>query len=248
MISERQLAKDFNFLWKKHFPLQDPTFTRRFNAQTKTRLKSASGEILLPIPMGENISQYDLVSEIAFEMAFLEQAYPNTENLEARAINLALEKIKRLRGVENPPEYPCAEEIGESTKIVAIYRHFFETNQPIEDFVYRPAIPGIGVLDSMEADFCSSETLYEVKTVNRSIQSHDIRQLVTYLIAGLHSKKFNWSKYCIFNPRRAEIYRGSVSDLLLYLSGVQPAICIHDFSLALEQREEPNDLWMNDRA
>jgi hypothetical protein len=91
----------------------------------------------------------------------------------------------------------------------------------------------------MEADFCSRLTLYEVKAVNRNLQSGDVKQVVCYLVAGYGSRQYFWTDYCIFNPRLAVVYSGKIDELLAYLSGRPPYDCVAEVLDALMEREQP---------
>ena len=93
----------------------------------------------------------------------------------------------------------------------------------------------------MEADFCTRNTIFEVKTVNRNLQSGDLRQLICYLVAGLGSKEYAWTDYCFFNPRLAVVYRGKVDELLGYLSGRESHEAIANTMSVLLEREEPTE-------
>ena len=119
------------------------------------------------------------------------------------------------------------------------YKCFFDTVVPEGAMTFRPRIKGVGVLDEMEGDFCTKNTLYEVKSVNRNVQGGDLRQVICYLVAGLGSRQFLWTNYCIFNPRLAVFYTGRIDELLAYLSGRTAPECITDVLDALMEREQP---------
>lgn len=239
MISEKQLAESFDSFWQHHFPLLDPMFVKRFNVEQKERLTSADGSAVLPIPMGADIERFDLVAELAFELA--------TESYKKRvgdvpdatgAVQRALKRITRLKGATEIPA-PAANEIAEAHALLNNYECFYETVVPEGVVQFRPRIKGIGILDEMEGDFCTAKTLFEVKAVNRNVQWRDIRQVICYLVAGLGSRQYAWTEYCIFNPRLAVSYTGRIDELLGYLSGRTAPECISDFLDALMEREQP---------
>lgn len=238
MISEKQLAEFFDSFWQQHFPLLNPTFVRQFNSE-KERLTGTLGQPIPPVRMGKDVDRYDLVAELAFEMAQekFQTRFGGTSD-QSKAFRRALKKMASIIGLAEIPE-PSAAEIAEANSLVAIYDVFFATIAPGSPITFRPRIKGAGVLDEMEADFCSSTTLYEVKAVNRNLQSGDLRQVVCYLVAGIGSHQFAWTDYCIFNPRLAIYHTGKIQELLAYVSGRTSHECIADVLDALMEREQP---------
>jgi len=239
MISEKQLSDVFHSFWQQQFPLLDPIFVKRFNAGQKVRLTTCHGGAILPVPMGPGIERFGLVAELAFELAhenYKRRLGDEANNIEATA--RALERMARLKG-ESEIAVPTDEEIAETEAPLRNYERFFD-NVVMEGAVtFRPRIKGVGVLDEMEADFCTSKTLYEVKAVNRNVQGSDLRQVLCYLAAGLGSRRYAWTDYCIFNPRLAVFYAGRVDELLAYLSGRTAPECITGVLDALMEREQP---------
>jgi hypothetical protein len=239
MISEKQLAEYFHSFWQQHFPLLDPIFVKRFNVEHKERLTSDDGSAVLPVPMGAGIERFDLIAELAFELAL--------ENYKERlgggvdhgiATERARKRISRLKGEAEIPA-PSEGELAEAQALLKNYECFFDTEVPEEAVAFRPRIKGVGILDEMEGDFCTKKTLFEVKAVNRNVQGGDLRQVICYLVAGLGSRQYSWTDYCIFNPRLAVSYRGNIDELLAYLSGRTAPECITDVLDALMEREQP---------
>lgn len=238
MISEKQLAEYFDSFWQQHFPLLNPTFVRQFNSE-KERLVGAGGQPILPVRMGPAVDRFDLVAELAFEIA-QEKFRARTGGAPDQVIALrrALKKMAAIIGLAEIPA-PSPAEVAEANSLVAVYDVFFDTVANSNAITFHPRIKGAGVLDAMEADFCSPTTLYEVKAVNRNLQSGDLRQVVCYLVAGLASHQFTWTDYCIFNPRLAVYHAGKTDELLAYISGRSSHECIADVLDALMEREQP---------
>lgn len=239
MISERQLAEYFHSFWQEHFPLLNSLFVRRFNARHREKILGLNGKELRPVPMGEGIERFDLVAEMAFEMAIETRkssggAIPEFESAKLRA----LKTIARLHGEESV-DVATTDEESEAERLLVVYRSFFERYQGLDDLTFRPLIDGAGILNLMEGDFCSSTTLFEVKAVNRNLQHGDLRQVITYLVCGLGSQKYRWTRYCIFNPRKAVFFEGEIADLLRYTSARTPPECIEGVLGALMEREQP---------
>ena len=238
MISEKQLAEYFDSFWQQHFPLLNPTFVRQFNSE-KERLIEAGGQAILPVRMGKEVDRFDLVAELAFEIARETfQARIGGAPDQSKAFRRALKKMAAIIGLAEIPE-PSPAEIAEANSLAAVYDVFFATVATSDAIIFRPRIKGAGILDEMESDFCSPTTLYEVKAVNRNLQSGDLRQVVCYLVAGLGSHQFAWTDYCIFNPRLAIYHTGKTEELLAYISGRTSHECIADVLDALMEREQP---------
>jgi hypothetical protein len=239
MISEKELAEYFHSFWQKHFPLLDPIFVKRFNAEQKERLTSDDGSAMLPVPKGAGIERFDLVSELAFELALEDYKTRSGSGVDhGMAIERALKRISWLKGEPEIPA-PNTEELTETQPLLKNYECFFDHIAPEGPVTFRPRIKGVGILNEMEGDLCTKKTLYEVKSVNRNVQGGDLRQVLCYLVAGLGSRQFSWTDYCIFNPRLSVFYKGQVDELLAYLSGRTAPECIADVLDALMEREQP---------
>lgn len=91
----------------------------------------------------------------------------------------------------------------------------------------------------MEEDFCSEDTLFEVKTVNRNLLTSDLRQVMIYLVAGNHCREYASKRHCIFSLRIGIYFDGQVSDLLGHLSGRTPPECINSVVDPLMERQQP---------
>jgi hypothetical protein len=236
MISERQLSEHFHSFWESHLPLLSPGFMRRFNVEDRERLRTLEGFDIRPLPMGIDV-RFDLVAEMAFEITAernLNTEHPNIPAATERA-------VQRIRLLEKGREVldPSSAESTEALALEENYRHFFDTVIKGAAVQFRPVIPGFGFLNEMEADFCTSDTLFEVKAVNRNLSSADLRQTICYLVAGVGSGKYKWRNYCLFNPRRAVYFPGNVNVLLSYLSGKSALDCIDEVLASLMEREQP---------
>ena len=238
MISEKQLAESFDSFWQQHFPLLNPTFIRQINLE-KQRVVARDSRPMLPVPMGKEIDRFDLVAELAFEAA--REGYRTKRSLSGnfeQASARAMAKIAKFTGVSEIPP-PSSAETAEAKSLGEVYDAFFSSIPTNETVTFGPRVKGTGILDEMEADFCTSTTLFEVKAVNRNLQSNDLRQVLCYLFAALGSHQYSWTDYCIFNPRLAVFTTGKVDTLLSYISGRNSYDCISDVLDALMEREQP---------
>ncbi|MEY2565447.1 MAG: hypothetical protein QOH88_3640 [Verrucomicrobiota bacterium] len=217
------------------------SFVRRFNAEQQDRVIDTNGLPIRPVPMGKEGQRFDLVAELAFEIAAEENSVNRTGSPDLpAATKRVLTKIALLKG-EPTISPPSAGEMAETNRLLTVYREFFRMFERPE-FLFKPRIMGAGILDQMEGDFCTPEVLFEVKAVNRNLLSTDLRQVICYLIAGLGSHRYSWSQYCIFNPRLAIYYSGRIDDLLTYASGKTPQDCISTVLDALMEREQPLEI------
>jgi len=87
--------------------------------------------------------------------------------------------------------------------------------------VLRPKFPGCGYVDASEGDVIFGSTLYEVKTVDRSVRSGDIRQTITYaaLNAASTSNRFDIRGIGLFNPRRDQFFDIEIEQVCSEISG-----------------------------
>jgi hypothetical protein len=238
VISERTLAYGFESFWREQFPFLTPLFIRNFNAGKKERIVTPEGVPVRPVPMSAEVQDFDLSTEIGFEIAterYRERIGQNGD--EQAAVRRASSRIAALRKDAEWRD-PLEADLKEGRTLAELYEFLFDSISAKEEVTFRPQIKGAGILNSMEADFCTARTLFEVKSVNRNLQSVDVRQLLCYLVAGLGSKEYAWEGYCFFNPRLAVSYTGSVNELLGYLSGQNPSDAVADTMDALMHREE----------
>ena len=239
MISEKQLAESFDSFWQYHFPLLNPQFVRRMNAEDRERLVAKDGSLIPPVPMRKDVGRFDLVAELAYEFALeaYKKRFGDTSNI-PKATQRALKRISALEGCSEVPD-PTKQELADANLLLHNYEHLFDMIASEGIIRFRPRIKGTGILGEMEADFCTTSTLFEAKAVNRNLQWIDLRQVVCYLVTGLGSCQYSWSHYCIFNPRLSVYYSGEVPELLSYLSGKSAPECISEVLDVLSEREQP---------
>jgi hypothetical protein len=237
VISEKQLALYFHSFWQEQFPFLNSVFVRRFNYEHEKHLHSTEGAVIPPASADRYLWRADVTAELAFELIAESKGeiWKKETDFEAAA-ERALNRISRLHRGKQPGF--SSWETEDALTLVDNYVHFFGTILSGQKVEFRPRIKGAGILDQMEADFCTTEVLVEVKTVHRRLQSSDLRQLICYLVAGLASRRYAWKSYCIFNPRRAVYYVGQIHDLLAQLSGRPAPECISSVIGALMEGEQ----------
>jgi hypothetical protein len=85
--------------------------------------------------------------------------------------------------------------------------------------VLRPVFRGCGFIGASEGDVLCADTLYEVKTVDRTYRSSDFRQLLAYCALNAASNQFEFNRVGICNPRRGTSVVVSVEELVFEASG-----------------------------
>ena len=97
--------------------------------------------------------------------------------------------------------------------------------------VVRPIFYGCGFIDTSEGDVIFGDTLYEVKTVERTFRSSDVRQVLTYAALNSGSGQYSISRFGLFNPRRGNYCELDLDDVCVGISG-RPAQEL--FSIVIE--------------
>lgn len=225
MISERQVARGFGALWSEVLPLLTPHFVHLFNEAYRKPLTNAAGKRASVVPSGDD-SDPAVVAECAFHLVRLAQkrAIPlsdvaNDEQLIADAESYALTLIQEYESPkDDPPRGLNASERIESLLLVQNYELFLSSRTP-QVIEFGPSIPGAGFVDTCIGDVSVGDTLFEVKTVSRSIAGKDIRQLLVYLALQTATGQKRWSRAGFFNPRRASVYEFSVDKMIPHMSG-----------------------------
>lgn len=228
MISERQLARGFQNFWREVTPLLNPHFVALFNEVYCHRIELRDGSIAPEVPSNED-SDRSVVAELSFQLAKMahEGSIPLSDactdtQLVSKAENVALTLIQEYEGFQSRPRPNLSDvDRAESALLVGNYAKFLSSlsDRVDSDVEFSPAIPGAGFVGSCIADLSVSETLFEIKTVNRNIAGKDIRQLLVYLGLQAATGRRRWSEAGFFNPRRALFYKFSIDRVIPLLSG-----------------------------
>ncbi len=224
MISERQLARGFQQLWREVLPLLTPHFVHLFNEAYCKPLLQTDGTPA-PIVRSGDETNPSLVAEFAFHLVRLahERSIPlsnvsNDKQLLSDSERVALRLIQKYENRIEAPSPVSSVELSESLLLVENYSIFLadRSKLPIE---FSPNIPGAGFVDQCRGDLSISTTLFEIKTMNRKIASKDIRQLLVYLALQAATGTRRWSEAGFFNPRRGLVYQFSVDRMIPLMSG-----------------------------
>lgn len=224
MISEKEIAKQFNGLWNDVLPLLTPQFVGLFNAANSDDLTEYLRSKFKKIPIGHNIEKHDLVAELSFQVAKLaaDRGTPigsitaASEEFE-HAYRNAISFLTRYAS-EDGKVVLNPDEISEAFTLALQYDYFF-THLNARSIEFSPRIAGAGYLGECTADLSVDDTLYEIKTVSRNIGGRDIKQLILYLALQYSTGTRRWLYAGFFNPRKSIHYKFSVDHLIYRTSG-----------------------------
>ncbi len=225
MISERDLAADFQGFWADLLPLLTPAFVKVFNEAYMTPLIDDLGKTVKPIPIGAE-QRHDLVAELAFNIATLSRKHHlsvesvlQDGEMRHTASETSFALLRQYQHVTSEGRAVTEGEWQEARGLAEVYGVFLGQRGAAAVVEFSPVIPGAGFLGSCRADLSVDQTLFEVKTVNRNIAGKDIRQVILYLALQAASGDRRWVSAGFLNPRRATWYEFSVDHLMHRTSG-----------------------------
>ena len=228
MISERQLSRGFQQFWHEVTPLLNPHFVALFNEAYKQEIARPDGT-KTPAVSAHGVTERSIVAEYSFQVVKIahRQSVPlseafSCENLLSEAEQIALMLIREYESADLSSRSELTEtERAEAVLLVRNYDDFLSNQLGVCNLLieFNPLIRGSGFLSSCVADLSISETLFEVKTVDRNIAGKDIRQLLVYLALQSGTGTRRWSHAGFFNPRRAIFYKFSIDGVIPLLSG-----------------------------
>jgi hypothetical protein len=246
MITVKQLTNSFQGMWEQAFPLLTTSFIRVFNQGHKCRVTDSEMRPVLAVPIESLQNRPDLVSEIAFCAAgclwsfnqFAEYL-PLSLPMYLPCISDAASRIARLEK-QDTVLVPSSEEISEADSLLRVYWSYFSVENL--DLRFRQPIPGAGILSTSECDISDERSLYEVKTITRSVSMQSFKQVLVYCVLLIASGAAKLENGIILNPRLATYYFFNVREIVTYLSCREFADAIDHFLLLLNQRET---MWDN---
>lgn len=214
MISEKKLAVVFTSLWKEITPLAE-RFVRRQNLQM-TRFD-------LPMYSDVSANMRGVSSELGFRLfcsakekkVESRQLDSDTVSELARQTVAYIRRFRQFNRVEVSD--PDQNAIKDAEKLAARLCKFFDDSRG--PLILRPQFAGVGALDACEGDVLAGETLFEVKSADRSLRVIDIRQLLVYCAINFASKKYTIRNIGIFNPRSGLFFVQPLSVIVREVSG-----------------------------
>lgn len=218
MISERDIAEKFSFVWKQSFPLLTPNFMKLFN---ETYVES----INLHPAFVTNDVRYDLVSEAAFNLSQLvieNGVAPEDYVSEIGNLRDLVEKTGKSiwsRDWQYGKETELTPD--EVKDIIKICKNTVEfiNKVKIDKIIFRPKMKGYGIIPYLHGDLEIDDTLFEIKTVTRNFKSTDLKQLFMYLALKQAEGKINWTYAGLYNPRKGIYATFNVVNLINNITG-----------------------------
>lgn len=216
MIDAVTFSSSYNAFWSEATPMLEH-FVRRLNIEYQHRFA---------IPMADTKTERRAVlAEFAYSVFAERLADPLNLKSDQVRVDLAWNETKRRllpflgQGVdlEKPLD---AKELDDVAELVKRLISFFKgEHQPR---IVRPLFKGCGFIDASEGDILTESTLFEVKTVDRSFRSADVRQLLTYAALNASSRESTISSVGLVNPRRGVAFEMPLDRLCLDISGRSP--------------------------
>jgi hypothetical protein len=207
MISARDFQK-MTSVWSELTPFLEP-YTRKV-------VKSGTGYAPGVEQVDGTPSTAAFIAELGFRLAA--DRISNKTVPDSRSLQDVVSSLSELPGYEPSKAANTQPVIDEARAICNNIVRYINRNKSMV-YVFHPIIPGCGVVDETTADILGGEEIIEVKSVLRSFQSADLRQLLTY--AGLLSASGrSIKKVTLLNPRRGRQFSSSLSDLSYNISGL----------------------------
>jgi hypothetical protein len=215
VIDAKSFANSYNAFWSEAAPTCEH-FVRRLNLESVERFEPP-----LPSP---GSSRAALIAEFAFSL-FVERKREGTRKAKRSKAEIAqaawTSTEKRLspyadQGLDVNRRFSDqeAEEIGTISDRLSL---FFKNAE--ERLILRPMFAGCGFVDGSEGDIISDDTICEIKTVQRSFRSSDLKQAVTYAALNYSSKQYPIENVSIVNPRSGLFVTTTLENLCLGISG-----------------------------
>lgn len=227
MISERQVAKSFDDLWRDVTPLLRPNFVAMFNTAYREPLRDSSGNEANAVGNRDGNSP-SVVAELGYVIAS-KQVREKQSNAEISTHLETLEVCKELARARiskfNELAFESIEisnsELEEALELAERYELLLGLTP--DSVAFAPLISGAGIVDACEADIAADHCLWEVKAVRRNVAGKDIRQLLVYLALNSVSGQNKWTHAGIFNPRLSQYYQFGIDHFVELISGGKSA-------------------------
>ncbi len=109
----------------------------------------------------------------------------------------------------------------EKQEVISIAENTLEFIEKMggQDVLFKPKLKGYSFIPDLIADLSISDTLFELKTVNRNFKSSDLKQLFIYIALRQVSEKENWRYAGLYNPRKGTYCKFNIKSLIFNLTG-----------------------------
>lgn len=222
MISERAFAAHFSTFWRATLP--------NLEAVLRT-LNLAAEREFTPLRSNTQAGRRDIISETGFRLFGLQlegrEQHPSI-------VNEAFDGATTFLGGDFT-ELASAEitEAKDLARRLLIYARQFGS----KDVTFLPFFPGHGMISPCYGDVAAGSCLIEIKYVDRSFRSTDLRQLLCYCALRHFSANDDFSDVSLFNPFRGVSITVGVGELISGASGRSEEEFYQEFSYVLSSGE-----------
>jgi len=221
MISAEEFAHQFGSYWERQVPLLDE-FVRRVNRTYDRYMPELYG---VAVPSARRA----LINEIGFDLFGLAVRDGGVQEsrrfTRAEALESYFHVKTRLRAITDSSAMsdavPSEGELGEARGIADRISQYFRMTR-VSPLTVSPAFKGCGVISQSNGDIIGGETLYEVKSVNRTFRGSDFRQLLVYVAMNYGDDAFEIENVAILNPRRGIVFEAPLEEFANQAAGMPP--------------------------
>lgn len=222
MISERAFATHFSTFWRAALP--------NLEAVLRT-LNLAAEREFLPLKSQTLPSRRDIISETGFRL--FGRALAGGARM-PRLVDAAFhEAAAFLGGPFDKLSHTEVEEVLELASRLDAYVHRFGS----EGATFLPWFQGHGMIPPCQGDVSAGSCIIEVKYVDRSFRSTDLRQLLCYCGLRYFSTEENFETMSLINPLRGVSITVGIRELINGASGKSAEEFFQEFSYALSSGE-----------
>lgn len=231
MISERLFASQFSNFWRSTLP----------NLEAVTRsMNLGYVRISEPVFSKASPSRRDLISEAGYFL-FFESVRQPTEHvtvLRPRAVKCALEFLRsNVADFGTDSDELDQAEADEVDSLSGWLRNYFLAQGVSINGVVIPKYRGHGIIGSCKGDFEFSNTLVEMKYVDRKFRSHDLRQVIVYAALRYFENGGSYEAIKIVNPLLGIEFKTDVDELIYSASGSDTPEFFQKLSYAISSGE-----------
>jgi hypothetical protein len=168
-------------------------------------------------------SRRALTAEYAFSLfaAHATVAGPTSlEELEASAWHETTRRLRPYTTAGLDIDAPLSGEEQEDTREIRKRLTGCFLTGDAKPLIIRPLFPGCGFIDASEGDIIAGKTIFEIKTVDRTFRTIDIRQLVAYAALNFAAPRYEVERLGLFNPRRGVLWESDLETVCVEIAGL----------------------------
>lgn len=217
MSSAEEFATEFGSFWHSCLPMAEG-FIRTFNL-AKQRFE-------LPLRSSSPPERHALIAEAAFADFRSPNAAP-VERVSAEAADQAVIQVAAIVKTSASAISPLTErERVEAKSLSNRLKHFIQWVEG-KNVVVDPAFPGCGFIEPSVGDIQVDDMLIEVKAVDRSFRSVDLRQVLMYAALNHAAGLPPIRTLTLMNPRQGT-YLSWTPDVVCYQAAGLPASEVYE--------------------